>query len=83
MEQAQVSSFNLQELAQAAYVAYSALTDNKNFRGEEMPAFEDLPIKIKTAWEVSVRHTIDCLREDSVDLDTSHWRNWESPFFKE
>ena len=38
------------ELAELAYKAYGKVTDNKNFRGEEMPAFENLPDLIKKAW---------------------------------
>lgn len=34
------------DIARHAYMAYSASTDNKNFRGEEMPAFENLPRSI-------------------------------------
>lgn len=33
-----------------AYRAYAAVTDNKNFRGEEMPTFDALPEKIRDAW---------------------------------
>ena len=37
-------------LAQAGYEAYAASTDNKNFRGAEMPKFDDLPEAIINAW---------------------------------
>lgn len=38
------------DLAKLAYEAYGHSTGNKNFRGEEMPAWEILPEKIKHAW---------------------------------
>lgn len=38
------------KMAEAMYLAYSASTNNKNFRGEEMPVFGDLPSSIKDAW---------------------------------
>lgn len=43
-------------LAQAGYEAYAANTGNKNFRGEEMPAFNDLPEAIINAWIAATRH---------------------------
>ncbi len=38
-------------LGRTAYAAYGKTTDNKNYQGNEMPAFDDLPENIKTAWE--------------------------------
>lgn len=38
------------KLAQIAYTAYGEATDFKNFRGEPMPPFEELPEQIKKAW---------------------------------
>lgn len=38
------------KMAEAMYLAHSASTNNKNFRGEEMPVFGDLPSSIKNAW---------------------------------
>ncbi len=43
------------DIAVSAYRAYAASTGNKNFRGEPMPAFDDLTQAIKTAWEAAVR----------------------------
>lgn len=40
-------------LAREAYDAYGAVTDHKNFRGEPMPAFDDLPPTIKEAWRAA------------------------------
>ncbi|MEU1407105.1 hypothetical protein ABZ471_32995 [Streptomyces sp. NPDC005728] len=41
------------ELAQAAYLAYGQATGGKNYRGEQMPPWEDLGSTIQTAWEVA------------------------------
>lgn len=37
--------------ARIAYTAYGKVTGFKNFRGEDMPAFDDLPDQIRQAWE--------------------------------
>jgi hypothetical protein len=44
------------DIAASAYRAYAASTGNKNFRGEPMPVFVDLPRPIQVAWEAAVRH---------------------------
>lgn len=41
------------ELAKAAYAAYGGSTGGKNYRGEPMPAWDDLGPAIQTAWEVA------------------------------
>jgi hypothetical protein len=68
------------EIAKSAYLAYSASTDNKNFRGEEMPKFEDLPVKIQTAWECAVRQAADCSfltgEVKAGALNEYRWKNW-------
>jgi hypothetical protein len=38
------------DLAEVAYAAYGASTGHKNFRGDPMPAWEDLGEAIQTAW---------------------------------
>lgn len=51
----------LDDLAQRAYDAYGAETDHKNFRGEPMPAWDDLPCKIQDAWRsaaLEVKNTL-------------------------
>lgn len=40
----------IDRLAQHAYHAYGATTDYKNFRGEPMPEWKDLPDQIRAAW---------------------------------
>jgi hypothetical protein len=37
--------------AKIAYKAYGETTEWKNFQGEPMPEFENLPLIIKKAWE--------------------------------
>lgn len=46
---------NWSEIASAAYHAYAQSTGNKNFRGEPMPGWDDLPAAIKTAWIAAVK----------------------------
>ena len=41
-------------IAEIAYNAYAKVTDNKNFRGDEMPLFQDLGEKIQNAWIAAV-----------------------------
>jgi hypothetical protein len=36
--------------AKVAYRAYGATTNFKNFQGNDMPLFDDLPEQIKEAW---------------------------------
>ena len=45
-------------LARAAYARYGAVTDFKNFRGEPMPQYNDLPETIQQAW-VAAANPID------------------------
>jgi hypothetical protein len=42
------------QLAEEAYHRYGAVTDFKNFMGNPMPSFADLPDTIKRAWEAAV-----------------------------
>lgn len=44
----------LLEEAQKAYTRYGAVTDFKNFQGNPMPGFKDLPEKIQEAWCAAV-----------------------------
>lgn len=38
------------QMAEAGYAAYAKTTDGKNFRGEPMPEFDQLPEKQREAW---------------------------------
>jgi len=70
-----------QEIAASAYRAYAASTGNKNFRGDPMPAFDDLPESIQTAWEAAVRQAGHCLglRLGQSLGDEGHWKGWKPP----
>jgi len=44
----------LNRLAIAAYQAYGRITDMKNYQGNPMPEYADLPDPIKAAWRAAV-----------------------------
>lgn len=44
----------LRDLAEEAYQRYGSVTEFKNFRGDQMPNFADLPPNIIRAWEAAV-----------------------------
>ena len=49
-------------IAKVAYGAYGAATDRKNFHGEPMPSWDELPTAIRTAWMLAaeaVRHRVE------------------------
>lgn len=41
------------DIGEIAYIAYGNYVEWKNFQGERMPDFADLPPKIQNAWRVS------------------------------
>lgn len=47
-----------------AYTAYGCAVDFKNFQGDEMPLWRNLPQKIREAWEAAAEAAIH-LRVDS------------------
>jgi hypothetical protein len=51
------------KVAEEMYDAYGATTDYKNFRGDPMPAFGDLPEAIRNAWEAAARRADEVLQE--------------------
>lgn len=59
-----VATSALDQYAARAYWAYGQFTGNKNFLGNEMPRWEDLPEKIRGAWHATVQHLIDDLGVD-------------------
>lgn len=67
------------DIASSAYMAYAASTGGKNFRGEPMPAFEDLPQPIRTAWEAAVRQAGDCIERPRGINDPRRWTGWLPP----
>jgi hypothetical protein len=52
------------DLTENAYREYGRITDFKNFRGEPMPEFKNLPEKIQKAWRSAVAQVILDLRDD-------------------
>ena len=71
------------DIAKSAYRAYAASMGNKNFRGEPMPVFSDLPQAIQVAWEAAVRQAGFCLSLNQSELeealDESRWAGWVPP----
>jgi len=39
-----------ESLARKGYHAYGGITDHKNYKGDPMPKFDELPPKIQAAW---------------------------------
>ena len=73
-----------QDVAASAYRAYAASTGNKNFRGEPMPTWDQLPQPIRTAWEAAVRQAGGVLRGRPYGLDIEQrWAGWVPPHLKE
>lgn len=66
------------EIAASAYRAYAANTGNKNYRGDPMPAFHELPVAIQTAWEAASCQVACCL-EFNRPHDESRWKGWARP----
>ena len=50
-------------LAQAAYAAYGKVVEYKNFKGDPMPEFADLPLKIQAAWIAAAEKVKDITLE--------------------
>lgn len=46
---------NEDEIAHRSYWAYGEVTGNKNFRGDPMPRWEDLPEQIQKAWIAAIQ----------------------------
>ena len=59
--------------AEAAYAAYGAVTDFKNYQGNPMPKFEDLTPQIQQAWDAAcegvLRHWLENAFKDAVNDD--------------
>lgn len=52
-EQRRFLEIDIARLARLAYAAYGETTDYKNYQGLPMPAFDDLPVKIREAWNAA------------------------------
>lgn len=44
---------------EVGYLAYGESTGNLNFQGGEMPAWADLPERIRAAWEAAAEAVIE------------------------
>ena len=64
------------EIARELYEAYGAVTSWKNFRGEPMPNFADLPPKIQSAWEAAARQALQA-------GESERFEGWTSPRFRD
>jgi hypothetical protein len=53
-------------LAKLAYEAYGKVTGGKNFRGEPMPAWDDLPEQIRDAWDAAAGAVVDAWQGESA-----------------
>lgn len=53
------------ELAKVSYQAYGDYVDWKNYMGKPMPKWEELPEKIRGAWEAGTQAVRDALGHGS------------------
>lgn len=44
---------------ETAYLAYGESTGHRNFQGDAMPAWKDLPEAIRAAWEAAAEAVIE------------------------
>ncbi len=58
----------IDRLAQSAYHAYGAQTDYKNYQGNPMPEWTDLPQGIKSAWRNAVADILGNIGLDSGNI---------------
>lgn len=57
------------KLSRTAYISYGQVTDYKNYQGLPMPAYDDLPDKIKAAWAAAVMVIVAKIRgEDDENI---------------
>lgn len=56
------------KVAVFAYRAYAAATDNKNFMGEDMPKFDELPERVQAAWVAAVQEAKRVATHDAFAL---------------
>jgi hypothetical protein len=83
MSTSNVSGIPWEDIAASAYRAYAASTGNKNFRGDPMPQWDDLPQPIQVAWEAAVRQVGYCIwSPDRTIPNEGRWAGWLPPRFK-
>jgi hypothetical protein len=51
-----MDSYNI---ARVAYAAYGDTVDHKNFRGDPMPEWDDLPPRIQDAWRAAANAALE------------------------
>jgi hypothetical protein len=67
-------------IAESAYKSYAANTGNKNFKGDPMPEWSDLPLAIQTAWEAASRQVLLIGNNPLSSIpDEQEWQGWERP----
>lgn len=59
---------SLNRLSEDAYGAYAAVTDGKNFRGEPMPPFAELPPAIQRAWQAAADYCAQQAQPEQAKL---------------
>jgi hypothetical protein len=73
------------EIAKSAYLAYGHFVDFKNAFGGDMPKWEDLPERIRHAWEAAARQVAVCqmaLEDYDIragELGEDIWSTWKPP----
>lgn len=58
--------FDEEAIAKSAYNAYGKVTDFKNYAGLPMPAWEELPVKIRQAWHAAIGDVAIHILKDRV-----------------
>ncbi len=61
---------NIEALARAAYQAYGEVLDFKNYRGDRIPEWEQLPPKMRQAWCAAVLKGVE-INETTKRVDLS------------
>jgi hypothetical protein len=56
----------LNDLGREAYNAYGLVTQFKNYRGEPMPAWENLPVETMSAWVAAADHIRHITSEENT-----------------
>lgn len=72
------------EIAKSAYLAYGHFVGFKNAFGGDMPKWEDLPERIRHAWEAAIRQADYCQQEKGMDAkggecQEERFANWKPP----
>lgn len=68
------------DIAASAYRAYAASTGNKNFRGEPMPEFENLPYRGFPRYLNRSRQVERCFNTPDYALaNEQSWAGWQPP----